>query len=156
MPSEFEIDSCLSTVFLTLWFVLSCNTYNADFDGDEMNVHFPQNEIARAEAMLIARNDLQYLVPTSGGVLRGLIQDHVDAGATLFTREDVMQLVYAALRPEGGVGHGGVGDGNVEEEIVIGRRGRIIMVDPAFIKPVVRWTGKQVVSSSGVVFWFGF
>jgi DNA-directed RNA polymerase I subunit RPA1 len=138
----------------------SCNTYNADFDGDEMNVHFPQNEIARAEAMLIARNDLQYLVPTSGGVLRGLIQDHVDAGvhmcnkATLFTREDVMQLVYAALRPEGGVGHGGVGDGNVEEEIVIGRRGRIIMVEPAFVKPVVRWTGKQVVSF--LIFWLAF
>ncbi|KAK5191057.1 60S acidic ribosomal protein P1 [Cryomyces antarcticus] len=29
----------------------NCNTYNADFDGDEMNMHFPQNEIARAEAL---------------------------------------------------------------------------------------------------------
>ncbi|KAI9026955.1 hypothetical protein DFJ74DRAFT_704381 [Hyaloraphidium curvatum] len=130
----------------------NCNTYNADFDGDEMNVHFPQNEVARAEAMLIARNDLQYLVPTSGGVLRGLIQDHVDAGVhmcdkrTLFTKDEVMQLVYAALRPEGGVGHGGVGDGNVEEEVQIGRRGRIIMIPPAIIKPVLRWTGKQVIS----------
>jgi DNA-directed RNA polymerase beta' subunit len=27
----------------------NCKTYNADFDGDEMNMHFPQNEIARAE-----------------------------------------------------------------------------------------------------------
>lgn len=24
--------------------------YNADFDGDEMNAHYPQNELARAEA----------------------------------------------------------------------------------------------------------
>lgn len=117
-----------------------------------MNVHFPQTELGRAEAMLIARNDLQYLVPTSGGVLRGLIQDHVDAGvhmckkSSTFTRQEVMQLVYAALRPEGGVGHGGVGDGNVEEEIEIGRRGRILMMEPAIIKPVVRWTGKQVIS----------
>jgi DNA-directed RNA polymerase I subunit RPA1 len=23
----------------------NCATYNADFDGDEMNLHFPQNQI---------------------------------------------------------------------------------------------------------------
>jgi hypothetical protein len=23
----------------------NCNTYNADFDGDEMNCHFPQDEV---------------------------------------------------------------------------------------------------------------
>jgi len=28
----------------------NCKSYNADFDGDEMNAHFPQNELARAEA----------------------------------------------------------------------------------------------------------
>jgi len=27
----------------------NCKAYNADFDGDEMNAHFPQNEIARSE-----------------------------------------------------------------------------------------------------------
>jgi DNA-directed RNA polymerase I subunit RPA1 len=27
----------------------NCNSYNADFDGDEMNLHFVQNHIARAE-----------------------------------------------------------------------------------------------------------
>lgn len=27
-----------------------CNPFNADFDGDEMNVHLPQTEAARAEA----------------------------------------------------------------------------------------------------------
>lgn len=27
----------------------NCKSYNADFDGDEMNAHFPQNELARAE-----------------------------------------------------------------------------------------------------------
>ena len=34
-------------------------TYNADFDGDEMNVHFPQNELARSEAANIACTDNQ-------------------------------------------------------------------------------------------------
>lgn len=28
----------------------NCNAYNADFDGDEMNAHFPQGELARSEA----------------------------------------------------------------------------------------------------------
>jgi DNA-directed RNA polymerase I subunit RPA1 len=28
----------------------NCSSYNADFDGDEMNAHFPQNELARSEA----------------------------------------------------------------------------------------------------------
>lgn len=27
----------------------NCKSFNADFDGDEMNAHFPQNEVARAE-----------------------------------------------------------------------------------------------------------
>lgn len=42
----------------------NCNSYNADFDGDEMNIHFAQNQIARAEASFIANTDNQYLVPT--------------------------------------------------------------------------------------------
>lgn len=50
------------------------STYNADFDGDEMNVHFPQDEISRAEAFNIANANKQYVVPTSGDPIRGLIQ----------------------------------------------------------------------------------
>jgi DNA-directed RNA polymerase beta' subunit len=53
---------------------LLCSTYNADFDGDEMNVHFPQDEIGRAEAYNIVNADEQYIVPTSGAPIRGLIQ----------------------------------------------------------------------------------
>ena len=34
----------------------NCKSYNADFDGDEMNAHFPQNELARAEAYTIGKN----------------------------------------------------------------------------------------------------
>lgn len=30
-----------------------CNPYNADFDGDEMNLHVPQTEEARTEALLL-------------------------------------------------------------------------------------------------------
>lgn len=41
----------------------NCKAYNADFDGDEMNAHFPQNELGRAEAYTLAFTDEQYLVP---------------------------------------------------------------------------------------------
>lgn len=30
-----------------------CNPYNADFDGDEMNMHVPQTEEARTEALML-------------------------------------------------------------------------------------------------------
>ncbi|KAL1642152.1 hypothetical protein SLS61_009813 [Didymella pomorum] len=112
----------------------NCNTYNADFDGDEMNMHFPQNELARAEAMTIADTDHQYLSATAGKPLRGLIQDHISMGVwlsnkdTFFTREEYQQLMYAALRPE---------DGHTTS-------GRLETVEPAIYKPVPLWTGKQI------------
>nr|OQO30304.1 hypothetical protein B0A51_03130 [Rachicladosporium sp. CCFEE 5018] len=115
----------------------NCNTYNADFDGDEMNMHFPQNEIARAEALSIADTDHQYLSATAGQPLRGLIQDHISMGVwltnrdTFFNREDYMQLLYAALRPESG--HC--------------TTGRLETVPPAVMKPQKLWTGKQVITS---------
>jgi len=115
----------------------NCNTYNADFDGDEMNMHFPQNEIARAEALQIADTDHQYLVATSGKPLRGLIQDHLSMGVwltnrdTLFDREDYHQLLYSCLRPE---------DSQTSSD-------RILTVTPAIIKPKSMWTGKQVITS---------
>ncbi|GAA5929576.1 DNA-directed RNA polymerase I core subunit RPA190 [Sporobolomyces koalae] len=112
----------------------NCNSYNADFDGDEMNMHFPQSLIAQAEARLIANTDNQYLVPTSGNPLRGLIQDHVVSGVwltnkdTFFTREQYYQLIYGALRPEENY----TGEGTVKT------------VPPAIWKPKPMWTGKQI------------
>jgi DNA-directed RNA polymerase I subunit RPA1 len=81
----------------------NCATYNADFDGDEINVHFPQNELARSEGYHIAFTDLQYCGPTDGKPLRGLIQDHVGSGVlltkrdTFLTLEQYQQLVFATL-----------------------------------------------------------
>lgn len=61
----------------------NCSTYNADFDGDEMNVHFPQDEISRAEAYNIVNANEQYIVPTKGDTVRGLIQDHIVSAVIL-------------------------------------------------------------------------
>jgi len=118
----------------------NCNAYNADFDGDEMNCHFLQNEIARAEATYICNTDNQYIVPTSGNPLRGLIQDHVAGGVKLtcknsfLKKEDFQQLLYNAITGLPGT------------EIVAFAEDMIIPA-PTIMKPRPLWTGKQLVSS---------
>lgn len=52
----------------------NCKAYNADFDGDELNMHFPQNELARSEAQHLVTTHAQYLTPKDGSPLAGLIQ----------------------------------------------------------------------------------
>uniref|UniRef100_A0A8C5X005 DNA-directed RNA polymerase subunit n=1 Tax=Malurus cyaneus samueli TaxID=2593467 RepID=A0A8C5X005_9PASS len=110
----------------------NCKAYNADFDGDEMNAHFPQSELGRAEAYTLACTDEQYLVPKDGKPLPGLIQDHMVSGVSMtirgcfFTREQYMELVYRGLTD---------------------KIGRIKIFPPAIMKPQRLWTGKQVVST---------
>jgi DNA-directed RNA polymerase subunit A' len=64
-----------------------CPPYNADFDGDEMNMHALQNEEARAEARVLMRVQEQMLSPRFGENIIGAIQDHV-TGTYLLTNED--------------------------------------------------------------------
>ncbi len=52
----------------------NCATFNADFDGDEINLHLPQDNHGRAEGYGIVHADEQYIVPTDGKPVRGLIQ----------------------------------------------------------------------------------
>ena len=61
-----------------------CPPYNADFDGDEMNMHALQNEEARAEARVLMRVQQQILSPRFGGNIIGAIQDHI-SGTYLLT-----------------------------------------------------------------------
>ena len=118
----------------------NCNTYNADFDGDEMNCHFPQDELSRAEAETIACTDEQYLAPTNGKPLRGLIQDHVGSGVKLtgkncfLTRAEFQHALFCTLSGLPGVE-------------IVPPQGHIHMPAPAVWKPVPLWTGKQMVSA---------
>jgi DNA-directed RNA polymerase subunit A' len=64
-----------------------CPPYNADFDGDEMNMHALQNEEARAEARVLMRVQEQILSPRFGENIIGAIQDHV-SGTYLLTHEN--------------------------------------------------------------------
>jgi DNA-directed RNA polymerase subunit A' len=63
-----------------------CHPYNADFDGDEMNLHIPQNEEARAEAEMLMEVETQMISPRDGFSIIGGIQD-VISGNFMLTRD---------------------------------------------------------------------
>ncbi|QQP32529.1 DNA-directed RNA polymerase subunit, partial [Caligus rogercresseyi] len=69
------------------------------FRCDEMNAHFPQNEVARAESQNIVSVCEQYLVPKDGTPLQGLIQDHVIAGVKMTVRR-IKVLPPCIMKPK--------------------------------------------------------
>ncbi|KFM27291.1 DNA-directed RNA polymerase I subunit rpa1 [Auxenochlorella protothecoides] len=113
----------------------NCATFNADFDGDEINLHLPQDQLGRAEGYGIVSADHQFFVPTDGKPLRGLIQDHIVAGTLLtlrdrfFTAAQYHQLVYEAVCTD------------------CSGAWEVWLDEPALVKPVRRWTGKQVLTA---------
>jgi DNA-directed RNA polymerase subunit A' len=76
-----------------------CPPYNADFDGDEMNMHVPQTEEARAEANILLSVHENILSPRFGGPIIGGIHDHVSGifmlthGTRWFTKEEALYLL---------------------------------------------------------------
>ena len=64
-----------------------CPPYNADFDGDEMNLHVLQSDEARAEAIILMRVQEHILSPRFGGPIIGAIHDHI-TGTFLLTHQD--------------------------------------------------------------------
>ena len=87
-----------------------CPPYNADFDGDEMNLHVPQSEEARSEAALLMAVQDQLISPRYGGPIIGGIRDFI-TGAYLLTsdgsylsKEEFFNLAllggYAGTLPE--------------------------------------------------------
>ncbi len=66
--------------------VAVCAPYNADFDGDEMNLHIPQTEEARAEAEILMLVQTQIISPRYGLAVIGGIQDAL-SGNYLLTKE---------------------------------------------------------------------
>ena len=63
-----------------------CHPYNADFDGDEMNLHIPQTEEARAEAEILMDVQTQLISPAYGLSVIGGIQD-VISGCYMLTKK---------------------------------------------------------------------
>eukprot|EP01125_Pyxidicula_operculata_P009020 TRINITY_DN297_c0_g1_i1.p1 TRINITY_DN297_c0_g1~~TRINITY_DN297_c0_g1_i1.p1 ORF type:complete len:1781 (-),score=540.27 TRINITY_DN297_c0_g1_i1:121-5463(-) len=102
--------------------------YNADFDGDEMNMHVPQTLETRSEVMNIMMVPRQIVSPQSNRPVIGLVQDTL-LGSTVFTRRDVF----------------------MERDVVMNLmmwlpnfNGNLPV--PAILKPKELWTGKQIFS----------
>ncbi len=93
-----------------------CPPYNADFDGDEMNLHVLQSQEARAEAKVLMKVEEHILSPRYGGPIIGMLHDHITAAFLLtyqnptFTRSEVTyllsKLAYPIPPPAGKDKHG--------------------------------------------------
>jgi DNA-directed RNA polymerase III subunit RPC1 len=59
---------------------------NADFDGDEMNLHLPQTEEARAEALFLTGNTSSLVTPRKGEPMIAATQDFLTGGYILTER----------------------------------------------------------------------
>ncbi|OMJ22383.1 DNA-directed RNA polymerase II subunit rpb1 [Smittium culicis] len=102
--------------------------YNADFDGDEMNLHLPQSEETRAEITEICMVPKQIISPQSNMPVMGIVQDTL-CGINILTRRDtlldhdfVMNLLMTVPNWDGTV------------------------PTPCIIKPKPLWSGKQIYS----------
>jgi DNA-directed RNA polymerase subunit A' len=79
-----------------------CPPYNADFDGDEMNLHALQTEESRVEASLLMEVKNNIISPRFGGPLIGLDLDQISGiflltnKGTVLTREEAAQLLSSA------------------------------------------------------------
>ncbi len=71
-----------------------CHPYNADFDGDEMNLHIPQTEEARAEAEILMEVQTQLISVRYGLSIIGCVQDSI-SGNYLLTRNMTLTRNYA-------------------------------------------------------------
>ncbi len=78
----------------------TCFPYNADFDGDAMNVHVPQTEEARAEAKVLLDVAQHLISPKINANVLGCVEDAI-TGLYLLTaaknipKEEAVQLLAA-------------------------------------------------------------
>ncbi len=104
-----------------------CPAYNADFDGDEMNLHVPQSEEAQTEARLLMQVQDQILSPRFGGPIIGAIRDFITS-AYLLTKKSTYLHKDEVCRLLLGAGYHGA------------------LPEPSIKEPEPLWSGKQVFS----------
>lgn len=88
----------------------TCNPYNADFDGDEMNLHVPQSIPARAEIENLMMTNKLIVSSQSNKPVMGIIQDSLLASAKMTYREtlipknmfmNILSIIYEKTLNEG-------------------------------------------------------
>ncbi|EFP75753.2 hypothetical protein PGT21_012768 [Puccinia graminis f. sp. tritici] len=105
-----------------------CTPYNADFDGDEMNLHVPQTEEARTEATELMNIKYNLVTPRNGEPIIAATQDFITASFLLsrkdnfYDRQQFSQILQY------------LSDATLH----------IDLPPPVIWKPVRLWTGKQV------------
>ena len=68
--------------------VADTKPYNADFDGDEMNLHMPQDDESEIELKTLAAVKYQIISPANNKSIVGIFQDSL-LSSYLFTRESI-------------------------------------------------------------------
>ncbi|MBT4424589.1 DNA-directed RNA polymerase subunit A' [Candidatus Bathyarchaeota archaeon] len=104
-----------------------CPPYNADFDGDEMNLHIPQSKEAQTEARMLMQVQDQILSPRYGAPIIGAGKDYI-SGAYLLTRKATVLTADELGKIISYVGYTGK------------------IPEPAITEPEPLWTGKQAFS----------
>ncbi|CAI6093916.1 hypothetical protein V2G26_016941 [Clonostachys chloroleuca] len=107
-----------------------CGPYNADFDGDEMNLHVPQTEEARAEALSLMGIKYNLATPKNGEPVIAATQDFITAAFLLSQKDRFFNrkvFTYLCMHMVDGDTH-------------------IDLPPPAIIAPEALWTGKQLFS----------
>ena len=126
--------------------------FNADFDGDEMNLHSLQGYEALAEAQELMRVDNQIITPQSGTVVIGLVQDSL-VGAWRLTAQDCFFNLDSALNLLMALDYEVPGRGSTDKEYKASvdsktaTRMTFDLPPPAiFTAHKKYWTGKQLAS----------
>lgn len=102
--------------------------YNADFDGDEMNLHVPQSQESRAELQQLCMVPRNIVSPQKNSPLMGIVQDtlcgiyKITSRDVFLNKEQVMNIMLWVPEWDG------------------------VIPQPAILKPTPRWTGKQIMS----------
>eukprot|EP01126_Amoeba_proteus_P030001 TRINITY_DN2968_c0_g1_i9.p1 TRINITY_DN2968_c0_g1~~TRINITY_DN2968_c0_g1_i9.p1 ORF type:complete len:908 (+),score=199.39 TRINITY_DN2968_c0_g1_i9:1954-4677(+) len=107
-----------------------CTPYNADFDGDEMNLHVPQTQEARAEAMCLMSSVENLATPKDGSILIAATQDFLTTSFLLTSKDRFYD------RSEFSQICSHFSDGRIKFDLP----------EPTIIKPIELFTGKQVFS----------
>jgi DNA-directed RNA polymerase II subunit RPB1 len=102
--------------------------YNADFDGDEMNMHVPQSMLTRSELIELMMVPKNIISPQANKPVISLVQDTL-LGSSKITRRDVFikkdQMMNCLMYLD-----------DFDGKVPI----------PAILKPEPLWTGKQLFS----------
>lgn len=76
-----------------IYFYSCTSPYNADFDGDEMNLHVPQSMETRAEVENLHVTPRQIITPQSNKPVMGIVQDTLTAVRKMTKRDVFLEKV---------------------------------------------------------------